>query len=139
MDTSPLGDPKGLISGINKIYFDADARAGEILMKSAEELGLRARLGTVASGDRFIASRTEKDAIASAFSADACEMEGAAIAQVAFVNETPFAVVRAISDSADDSSNMESLLLVFEGHETGNWVYYVDNWRVGDSTKETDV
>ena len=41
------------------------------------------------------------------FNADACEMEGCAIAQVAFVNNTPFAVVRAISDSADGEASMD--------------------------------
>ena len=60
MDTSPLGDPKGLISGINKVYFDTDERAREILTSAAERLGLRAMLGTVASGDKFVADRADK-------------------------------------------------------------------------------
>ncbi len=107
MDTSALGDAKGLISGINKIYFEADARVSEILLKCAEKLSLTARLGTVASGDKFIAEKCEKEAIVSEFSADVCEMEGAAIAQVAYVNGTPLAVVRAISDSADEGSSMD--------------------------------
>ena len=107
MDTSPLGDPKGLISGINKIYFDADARAVEILSAAAKEEGIGCLVGTVASGDRFVASREEKKRILDDFSAVACEMEGAAIAQVAFVNSTPFAVIRAISDSADGEASMD--------------------------------
>ena len=107
MDTSPIGDPKGLVSGINMIYFDADKRAGEILLASAKELGLNARLGRIATGDKFIASSADKDRIVSDFSADACEMEGCAIAQTAFVNGTPFAVVRAISDSADGEATMD--------------------------------
>ena len=107
MDTSALGDPKGLISGINKIYFEADERASRILLECAEKLSLNAKGGTIASGDKFIAEKREKDAIISEFSADVCEMEGAAIAQVAFVNDTPFAVVRAISDSADEGSSMD--------------------------------
>ena len=107
MDTSPLGDPRGLISGINKIYFETDRRVSEILFKAAESLSLNAKLGVVASGDKFIADKSDKDAIVSEFSADVCEMEGAAIAQVAYVNETPFAVVRAISDSADAGSSMD--------------------------------
>lgn len=107
MDTSALGDAKGLVSGINMIYFEADARASEILLESAAALGINARLGIVASGDKFIADRADKERIISEFSADACEMEGAAIAQVAFVNKTPFAVVRAISDSADEGSSMD--------------------------------
>ena len=107
MDTSAIGDPKGLVSGINVIYFEADKRAGEILLASASELGLNARLGRIASGDKFIASKEDKTRIITDFSADACEMEGCAIAQTAFVNGTPFAVVRAISDSADGEATMD--------------------------------
>lgn len=107
MDTSALGDAKGLVSGINKIYFESDTRVSKILLEAAQSLSLSARLGTVASGDKFVAERKEKEAIISEFSADVCEMEGAAIAQVAYVNKTPFAVVRAISDSADEGSSMD--------------------------------
>lgn len=107
MDNSALGDAKGLISGINKIYFESDTRVSQILLECAEKLSLTAKLGTVASGDKFIAEEREKKAIVSEFSADVCEMEGAAIAQVAYVNNTPFAVVRAISDSADEGSSMD--------------------------------
>lgn len=107
MDTSPLGDPKGLISGINTIYFDADKRAVQILKRSADELFLSATVGTVASGDRFVADASDKKRIAEEFSAIACEMEGGAIAHTAFVNGTAFAVVRAISDSADGDATMD--------------------------------
>lgn len=107
MDTSAIGDPKGLVSGINVIYFDADKRAEEILLTAAKELGLTARLGRIATGDKFIASKEEKERIVADFSASACEMEGCAIAHVAFVNNTPFAVVRAISDSADGEATMD--------------------------------
>ena len=107
MDTSAIGDPVGLVSGINKIYFDADKRASQILLEAAKSLGLTAREGRVASGDKFIASADDKTRITKAFSADVCEMEGCAIAQVAFVNNIPFAVVRAISDSADGEATMD--------------------------------
>ena len=107
MDTSPLGDPKGLISGINKVYFDTDERAAEIVLSAAERLGIKARGGTVASGDKFIAQSADKDRILTDFSADVCEMEGAAVAHTAFVNGTAYLVVRAISDSADGGANMD--------------------------------
>ena len=107
MDTSPLGDPVGLVSGINKVFFDADKRASELLLSAAAENSVKARLGIIASGDRFVADKAEKDRIVGAFSADVCEMEGAAIAQTAFVNGIPFAVVRAISDSADDGASLD--------------------------------
>ena len=107
MDTSAIGDPKGLVSGINKIYFDADKRAVDILSREAERLALTSHVGTVASGDKFIAARADKERIVSDFGAACCEMEGAAIAHVAFINSTPFAVVRAISDSADGEATMD--------------------------------
>ena len=107
MDTSPLGDPKGMISGIDTIYFETDRRAREILLSAAIDMRIRVSLGTIASGDRFIATSADKAQLASDFGADVCEMEGGAIAQVCYVNETDFAVVRAISDSADGSAEMD--------------------------------
>lgn len=109
MDTSAIGDPLGLVSGINKVYFDTDERAVGILLRGADSLGIKASEATVASGDKFIASKEDKERIIEAFSADVCEMEGAAIAQVAYVNKTPFAVIRAISDSADEGATMDYL------------------------------
>ena len=107
MDTSPLGDPVGLISGINKVWFETDERARAILLRSAEKLGLKAVTASVASGDKFIADKADKEKIIANFGAAVCEMEGAAIAHTAFVNDTPFAVIRAISDSADEGSSMD--------------------------------
>ncbi len=107
MDTSPIGDPKGLVSGINKIYFDADSRAQEIIYSSALSLGLNVICGTVATGDKFIADKVDKERLITDFSAVACEMEGGAIAHTAYVNDTPFAVIRSISDSADGEATMD--------------------------------
>jgi adenosylhomocysteine nucleosidase len=130
MDTSAIGDPKGLVSGINMIFFEADKRANEILLTSAKSLGLNARLGRIASGDKFIASKEDKTRIMTDFSADACEMEGCAIAQTAFVNGTPFAVVRAISDSADGEATMDypTFLSIAAANSTRLTMALVDNW-----------
>ncbi len=107
MDTSPLGDPKGLISGINVIYFDADERASNLLVHIAANNGINTLLGTIASGDQFIASKEVKAGIVSEFGAIACEMEGAAIGHVCYVNKVPFAVLRAISDKADGVAEID--------------------------------
>ena len=104
MDTSPLGDPVGLISGINKIYLPADPDAAAVFSAVLTELGIRHRLGTVASGDRFVASAAERERIVGLFSADCCEMEGAAVGQVAFCAGIPFVVLRALSDDADNNA-----------------------------------
>ncbi|MBQ3010060.1 MAG: 5'-methylthioadenosine/S-adenosylhomocysteine nucleosidase, partial [Oscillospiraceae bacterium] len=51
MDTSPLGDPVGLISGINQIYFPADSALAQTIAAAADKLGCRHITGTIASGD----------------------------------------------------------------------------------------
>ena len=107
MDTSPIGDPVGLISGINRVYFETDKRALDVLTAAAEELKIKYSVGTVATGDKFIAEKTDKERISNLFGASVCEMEGGSIAHTAFVNETPFMVVRAISDSADGDASMD--------------------------------
>lgn len=107
MDTSYLGDRKGMISGINVVYFDTDMRANEILKREAESLSLNYLVGTIATGDRFVYLAEDKSGLNSEFGAVACEMEGGAIAHVAYVNATPCAVVRAISDSLSGDANME--------------------------------
>ncbi len=107
MDTSPLGDPVGLVSGINKIYFDADEAAVAALEKAAASVGANSAVGTIASGDQFMSDTAKKNAIRDRFTAIACEMEGAAVAHVAYVNGVPFAVLRAISDSASGDAQME--------------------------------
>ena len=101
MDTSPLGDPVGLISGINIIEIPASVELGDKIAKIAGDMGVKTLLGTIASGDRFVASVDTKKYITNNFGAIACEMEGAAVGQVCYVNKIPFVVVRAISDDAD--------------------------------------
>lgn len=130
MDTSAIGDPKGLISGINVISFEADRRACDILLCAAKSLGLSARLGRVATGDKFIASPEDKSRIGADFAADACEMEGCAVAQVAYVNKVPFAVVRAISDSADGEATMDypTFLPIAAKNSTNMTLALVENW-----------
>lgn len=101
MDTSPIGDPVGLISGINKIEIEADSALVERVVNAAGRLGIRAFPGVIASGDQFVADAAVKKRISERFHPIACEMEGAAVGQVCFVNGVPFVVVRAISDDAD--------------------------------------
>ena len=107
MDTSPIGDPLGLISGINKVVLPADEALAKKLTACASALGIKTLPGIVASGDQFVASAARKAFIVGQFDAIACEMEGAAVGQACYVNGVPFCVLRAISDSADGSSHMD--------------------------------
>ncbi len=106
MDTSPIGDPVGLISGINLVQIPANEKISSALKKTALDLGMTCLGGTIASGDQFIADKEKKVYIKETFSAIACEMEGAAIGQVCFVNGTPFGILRSISDNGDESAGM---------------------------------
>lgn len=107
MDTSPIGDPVGLISGINMIEIPSDKTVSDKLISIVEAQGTNCVSGIIASGDQFIASKEKKEYIESTFGAVACEMEGAAIGHVCYINNVPFAVLRAISDNADGSSHMD--------------------------------
>ena len=107
MDTSAIGDPVGLISGINKIVLPTSKRLAELACAAAKELGKNTLCGTVASGDQFISSAERKRFIAETFGAVCCEMEGAAIGHVCYVNGVECLIVRSISDSADGSAHMD--------------------------------
>lgn len=107
MDTSPIGDPVGLLSGINKVYLPCNPDMVKTLTVCAASCGQTAKVGTIASGDQFVADSATKTRITAAFSAIACEMEGAAIGHVCYVNDLPFCVVRAISDGGDEAANTD--------------------------------
>lgn len=104
MDTSPLGDPVGMISGLNVVKIPAEKNLVEKITAAAERIGVPYACGVIASGDQFIADKAKKEWIRDTFDAIACEMEGAAIGQVAYANGIGFAVIRAISDNADDAA-----------------------------------
>ena len=108
VDTSALGDPVGLVSTINKIYFECDEKAVRLIDEIVGNMeGVSGMIGTIASGDQFIASSERKNWITEQFNAISCEMEGGAIAQVCAVSGVKCAVIRAISDNADDESHMD--------------------------------
>ena len=107
MDTTAIGDAPGLISGINIVHIPASAWLSAQTQECAHALGYNCLCGTVASGDQFINNANKKTFIRDTFGAIACEMEGAAIAHAASRNGIPFVIIRAISDKADDSAQMD--------------------------------
>ncbi len=107
VDTSPLGDPVGYLSGLDTVRLPASALLRDALLRHAHSLQIRAVPGCIATGDQFIATAEQKKRIREAFSPIACEMEGGAIAQVAAANHVPFCAVRAISDSFSGKNEMD--------------------------------
>ncbi len=104
-DTSALGDPVGFISRLNVSFFKADDELIEIAKQAGESAcDSKVVVGTIASGDQFIASNEKKSIIWKEFKASCAEMEGAAIAHTCFLNMIPFVIIRSISDKAEDSS-----------------------------------
>lgn len=101
MNTMALGDPRGLISGINMVKFPSSKRINDAMVKTIEECGLNYRVGTITSGDLFVVKDSHRELMRNEFNALACEMEGAAIAQICYINNVDFAVLRAISDSEE--------------------------------------
>ena len=107
-DTTALGDPIGYISEIEKIKIECDAKIVKKLQTIASSQdSTNVLVGTIATGDQFMCDEKKKENIAKTFGAIACEMEGGAIGHVCFANGVPFGVLRAISDNADGSSNMD--------------------------------
>ena len=106
-DCCGFGYPKGKVPGL-PVLFDADDVLLKYAFNAAEQIHSgHVRLGRVASGDQFVCDKAHKDQIVSDTEALCTEMEGAAIAQAAFVNQKPFVIIRAISDKADNSAQMD--------------------------------
>ena len=107
-DVSPIGFARGEIPYTGLFAFPADdglrAQAAAAVRACAPEV--KVFEGRVCSGDQFIASREQKQTILDHFGGECCEMEGAAIAQACYLNETPFVIIRAISDKADESEEV---------------------------------
>ncbi|MCG8572243.1 MAG: 5'-methylthioadenosine/adenosylhomocysteine nucleosidase [Spirochaetes bacterium] len=103
-DLTAFGSPLGEIAGLGIIFFKADNYLVQIAEKAAQQAKLADSnfyFGRIASGDQFIAGGEKAENIKKHFAPYAVEMEGAAIAQVAYINQVPFVIIRAISDNAD--------------------------------------
>ena len=118
MDTSGLGDPVGLLSGIDIIQIPCDGQMVSALQRSVQFLEKQHMLGVVASGDVFVCTEQERSRIRDQFHAAACEMEGGAIGQACYLNQVPFGVLRAISDSASADSGMDYPVFAAAAAET---------------------
>jgi len=102
------GRPIGQVPGFDVTAFPADEKMMELAFSAAEEVNPgHTRIGRVASGDQFICSKERKEKIIADTQGICAEMEGASIAHTAYRNGVPFVIIRAISDKADDSAEMD--------------------------------
>ena len=104
-----FGYPAGEIPQLGVKEFPADERLLALAEEACREANpdISTFKGRVASGDQFIDSKEKKNWIHDTFDAYCTEMEGAAVAQAAYLNKVPYLIVRAISDKADDSAHMD--------------------------------
>lgn len=112
MDTSPIGDPYGLLSGINVIELPSNEKMAKALVDVCQASGVNCRAGIIASGDQFVHTKERRQWITEQFRAIAVEMEAGAIAQVCYVNRIPFVSLRVISDEASGEAKIDYLSFV---------------------------
>lgn len=108
MDATGFGYAVGQIPQMESSIFKGDQRmiemAKECCAQVVPEIGVY--VGRVVSGDQFVSDKEKKAWLVETFNGYCTEMEGAAIAQAAYLNGIPFLIIRAISDKADDSAIM---------------------------------
>ena len=103
-----FGYPYGKVPGMDVIAFPADPAMIKLAYAAAEAVNPgHTKVGRVASGDQFVCDKAVKDGIIANTQALCTEMEGAAIAHTAYRNGVPFVILRAISDKADGSAEMD--------------------------------
>lgn len=109
VDARNFGYKLGEIPRMNIIEFPADKELTDKTESvfAALDLGVKLYKGMIATGDKFVSEDSLKAEIVNNFHAYCVEMEGAAIAQAAMLNNMKCVVIRAISDKADNSANVD--------------------------------
>ncbi|MFI3172523.1 MAG: 5'-methylthioadenosine/adenosylhomocysteine nucleosidase [Eubacteriales bacterium] len=109
MDARMFGYPVGQVPRMDVLSFPADVDLIEKAKLANEKVNpeITTFVGRIATGDQFVASEDVKNRIVTDFDAMCTEMEGAAIAQVAYLNQVSYVIIRAISDKADNSATMD--------------------------------
>ena len=109
MDVTIFGYAPGQVPGTPTAEFTADGHMVELAVESCKAVNpdITCRKGRVVTGDQFISSKEVKERLINVFGGFCVEMEGCAIAHAASLNNLPFVIIRAISDKADDSAEMD--------------------------------
>lgn len=109
VDVRIFGYQLGEVPQMGCREFKADKAMIEAAVSSCKEVNpdIHVEVGRILSGDQFISDKAKKETLIADFQGDCTEMEGAAIAHSAYLNKIPFVIIRAISDKADDSAEMD--------------------------------
>lgn len=109
MDATGFGYDFGVVPRMESSVFKGDVRLINLAKECCERVNpdINVHIGRVVSGDQFVSDKAKKDWINEHFDGYCTEMEGAAIAHAATLNNIPFLIVRAISDKADNSATMD--------------------------------
>lgn len=106
VDATAFGYQRGQVPQM-PVEYKSDEKYVKEILKAAQSVGLHPQKGMIVSSDSFIASKKDVETIQMNFpKAGATEMEGTSIAQTCYVLKTPFVVIRAISDSADEEASV---------------------------------
>jgi len=108
MDTTFFGDNLGQVPRMDTFDFKCDVNLVNIAKEACNKVEkISTFSGRIVSGDQFISESDKLKQLHSDFNAFACEMEGASIGQVCYLNNLPFVVIRSISDNAINGSHMD--------------------------------
>lgn len=109
VDATIFGYQPGEVPQLGLREFPADPHLAELAKAACEKVNsdIRAVPGRVVSGDQFISDNETKARLIREYHGDCAEMEGAAIAHGAYLNGIPFVIIRAISDKADNSAEID--------------------------------
>lgn len=109
MDATAFGYELGQIPRMEMKAFPADEKLIELAVQKCKEVNPDINIfkGRISTMDKFVAGKEIKKEIEKNFNAFCTEMEGAAIAQAAYLNNIKFLIIRAISDKADGSAGVD--------------------------------
>ncbi|MBN2899140.1 MAG: 5'-methylthioadenosine/adenosylhomocysteine nucleosidase [Clostridia bacterium] len=108
MDTTQFGYPIGQIPRMETFDFKCDDHLIDIAKKACDKVNdANCFSGRIVSGDQFIANAEKLESLHETFGGLCCEMEGASIGQVCYLNNVPFIVIRSISDNAINGTHMD--------------------------------
>lgn len=108
VDATAFGDKQGQIPRMDTFDFKADEGLINLAKSIADENeNIKGFVGRIVTGDQFLTSQEKVNWLVEEFDALAVDMESASIAHTCYLNETPFLIIRTISDKGDDSSHAD--------------------------------